>query len=217
MPRSFLQKNNDKIQGAFIFNLPTRVTCPGSTKCCRDICYARCQERFYHHVVPQYRASMYEVAQSSKFKDVIIAALTLELQGSKIRALRIHESGDFFSQDYLDAWVAIIRAFPSISFWAYTKSYMLDFKEALKLKNLNLRYSVDPTTEHLPKQKIARAVVATDKPRGSITCPSALSKGHTIKCVRDCRLCLDTNKTIHFPPHGFFKSHLAQYESNEVN
>jgi len=217
MARSFLQKNNDKIQGAFIFNLPTRITCPGSTKCCRDICYAKCQEKFYHHVVPQYRASMYEMAKSSKFKDILIAALTVETLTSDIRAFRIHESGDFFSQDYLDAWVSIIRAFPQVKFWAYTKSYMLDFKEALKLKNLNLRYSVDPTTEHLPKQKMAKAVVATDRPRGSITCPSTLTKKHAIKCVRDCRLCLDTNKTIHFPPHGFYKSHLAQYESNELN
>jgi len=160
---------------------------------------------------------MYEIAQSSKFKDIMIGAITLETLTSDIRALRIHESGDFFSQDYLDAWVSIIKAFPTFSFWAYTKSYMLDFKEALKLKNLNLRYSVDPTTEHLPKQKMAKAVVATTKPKEAITCPSTMSKKHAIKCVRDCRICLNTNKTIHFPPHGFYKSNLVQYERHYID
>jgi len=212
MSRSFLQKNNEKIQGACIFNLPTRITCPGSTKCCRDICYAKGQERLYHHVVPKYRAAMYEVAQSSKFKDIISAALTIEILSTDIRALRIHESGDFFSQDYLDTWVSIIKSFSQVSFWAYTKSYMLNFKEALKLKNLNLRYSIDPTTIYRPKQNMPLSIVANKKPIGFITCPSVLSKGHAVKCVRDCRICLDTKKNVHFLPHGIFKTHLDNYE-----
>lgn len=50
--------------------------------------------------------------------------------------VRIHDSGDFFSQDYLDAWKAIAAAFPSVIFYAYTKSLHLDIETD---KPLNLR------------------------------------------------------------------------------
>lgn len=37
--------------------------------------------------------------------------------------VRIHESGDFYNQNYLDAWVKVAKAFPNVVFYAYTKSY----------------------------------------------------------------------------------------------
>lgn len=160
---------------------------------------------------------MLEAAQSPNFIDLIITTIRLGLlRGDEVYAVRIHESGDFFSQKYLDAWISIIKAYPSLMFWAYTKSYMLDFSEAVKLPNLVLRYSQDPTTEHYPKQKMSRAIVATTKPKGYITCPSSLSKGHAIQCVKDCRICLDTKKKIHFPPHGIKVKLFAQYERGVV-
>jgi hypothetical protein len=160
---------------------------------------------------------VYEVAKSSKFVDIIKAALSLETLTTDIRVVRIHESGDFFSQDYLDAWIKISKAFPDVMFYTYTKSYMLDFNKALKLPNLNIRYSIDPTTRHYPKQKMSQALVSWYKPDSYITCPSVLSKKHEIKCIRDCRICIDTHKDIHFPPHGIFKKHLDRYESHKVN
>jgi hypothetical protein len=36
--------------------------------------------------------------------------------------IRIHDSGDFYSDDYVDAWLRIIRATPHVTFYAYTKS-----------------------------------------------------------------------------------------------
>jgi hypothetical protein len=35
---------------------------------------------------------------------------------------RIHSSGDFFSQDYFDAWINVARMNPSSIFYAYTKA-----------------------------------------------------------------------------------------------
>lgn len=37
------------------------------------------------------------------------------------RAVRIHDSGDFFTDNYLHAWLTIARAIPNVIFYAYTK------------------------------------------------------------------------------------------------
>ena len=36
--------------------------------------------------------------------------------------VRLHSAGEFFSQDYFDAWVAIATSNPGILFYAYTKA-----------------------------------------------------------------------------------------------
>lgn len=36
--------------------------------------------------------------------------------------VRIHGSGDFYSQDYFDLWLDTCRANPDVTFWAFTKS-----------------------------------------------------------------------------------------------
>jgi len=45
----------------------------------------------------------------------------------KIKQVRIHEAGDFYSQAYLDNWFLIAKEFPGLTFYAYTKSFHLDF------------------------------------------------------------------------------------------
>lgn len=40
----------------------------------------------------------------------------------KAKSVRIHSSGDFFSQKYFDMWLDICRSNPEVEFWAYTKS-----------------------------------------------------------------------------------------------
>lgn len=40
----------------------------------------------------------------------------------KTGIVRIHVGGDFFNQDYFDAWIWVAKAYPEILFYAYTKS-----------------------------------------------------------------------------------------------
>ena len=40
--------------------------------------------------------------------------------------VRLHDSGDFYSQEYLNAWATIAATFPDVIFYAYTKSLHLD-------------------------------------------------------------------------------------------
>lgn len=41
------------------------------------------------------------------------------------RAVRIHDSGDFFSTDYLRTWISIARQVPDVLFYAYTKEVLM--------------------------------------------------------------------------------------------
>jgi hypothetical protein len=56
---------------------------------------------------------------------------------------RIHESGDFYNQEYYDKWIQIINSFPNIHFLAYTKSikYVHESKYEIP-SNLTIRFSV---------------------------------------------------------------------------
>jgi hypothetical protein len=40
-------------------------------------------------------------------------------------AVRIHDSGDFFSREYLLGWIGLANMFPDILFYAYTKEVAL--------------------------------------------------------------------------------------------
>lgn len=62
--------------------------------------------------------------------------------------LRIHEAGDFFSQDYLDAWIEVAKKMPQTLFYAYTVSlpYYMARKDSLP-KNFKMIASMDKNNE----------------------------------------------------------------------
>lgn len=45
-----------------------------------------------------------------------------EIEKNKISILRIHESGDFFTQEYFDAWMNVAKKRPDVLFYCYTKA-----------------------------------------------------------------------------------------------
>lgn len=203
-----IARGNQKIKGALVWSLPSGKTCPGASKLCTMICYAKQSEIQYHNVVPPSRWHNLALTKRKDFPELMIEAL----KRRRSRAMRIHESGDFYSQVYLNKWVVIIKALPDWVFWAYTKSYQLDFTEALSLPNLVLRYSVDATTKKYPAQDMPLAHLSLNHPEGAFECPgTGGSDGQ--KCVRDCRVCLDTELSIWFHPHGTHRKKIERFES----
>jgi hypothetical protein len=66
-------------------------------------------------------------------------------------AIRIHDSGDFFTVDYLNAWLDIARATPDVLFYAYTKEVTM-FREHVTGKapvNFRWVYSMGGRQDHL--------------------------------------------------------------------
>ena len=98
--------------------------------------------------------------------DLILKSLEYyESKNPPIRLFRIHESGDFFSQEYFDAWIKVAEERPGILFYAYTKS--LPFWTARKNKipkNLRLTASAGGTMDELiDKEQFRSAIIVKDK------------------------------------------------------
>lgn len=132
-------RNSDKVR-FLILNLPAILTCPNRTEHCEDACYALKAERAYPGAKKSRQRHFEETLRDSFVADMIE---TIEhhlarkcFQGKKV-VFRIHESGDFYSQEYVDKWIAIINHFAdrkNLVFMAYTKS--LPFFEKWDVKSM---------------------------------------------------------------------------------
>lgn len=119
------------------FNLPAGHTCPQAEACLvkadRETgkmvngpkqefrCYAALNERF-----PAARSSRWKNfdAVRNASKDEIVEFIVNAIPKNAKR-IRIHGSGDFFNQNYFDAWLEVCRQNPEVLFWAFTKSVRL--------------------------------------------------------------------------------------------
>lgn len=80
---------------------------------------------------------------------------------------RIHEGGDFYSNDYMKAWIAVANHFPSTSFYTHTTS--LNFwlsNRASMPKNMRLIASMDKNNEKMimdNKLRYSRVVYSVEQ------------------------------------------------------
>ncbi|MGW1680079.1 GP88 family protein [Saccharopolyspora sp. NPDC002376] len=97
----------------------TYNTCP-SAGICRQVCYARHGTYRWPAVLAKHEANLRFVLDDlAGWEQAVLAELdATKFQG---RWIRVHDSGDFFSDDYLSAWLRIMRARPGVTFYAYTK------------------------------------------------------------------------------------------------
>lgn len=94
-------------------------TCP-SAGICRHVCYARHGTYTWPVVRAKHQANLTFVLDDLRgWEDAMLA----ELGARKFRGawVRIHDSGDFFSDAYTRAWLRIMRGRPEVNFYAYTK------------------------------------------------------------------------------------------------
>ena len=129
-PARLLTQNSEMRQiGVWNWSLPawagrlpdgrTYNTCP-SAGICAQACYARHGTYTWPVVRAKHQANlMYVLDDLTAWQDAMVA----ELGAAKFRDawIRIHDSGDFFSDTYLQAWLGICRAHPDTNFYAYTK------------------------------------------------------------------------------------------------
>lgn len=179
-------KGNRKLPSTtVIFNLPHLVTCPGATDDCKRYCYARKAETAYKQVLP-YR---YRNLEASKQADFATNAINTLKSMRNVNCVRIHESGDFYNQAYVDAWTTVAQALPNLRFTFYTKSYHLfDFSKLRALPNVTAFASIDPTTPLATLKKSIgwqHATVTLDKvPENFFECPGS---------CKSCTHCYEAN------------------------
>lgn len=128
-----------------IWNLPAVITCPYRTKECEIFCYATKAEKAYPTCLPSRERNLAE-SKKAEFAANMTETILQIAKGTKKKNIivRIHESGDFYNQSYVNAWLEIMdncKADKRIKFIAYTKSFK--FFDGVKLpKNFSLRASI---------------------------------------------------------------------------
>lgn len=137
MQRLKFGQGNAKLDEAiWTFSLPAGYTCPGARECLSKAdrntgtirdgrntlfrCYAASMEARR----PSVRASRWHnlellraCSSTAETTRLILASLS-----SYAGVVRVHDSGDFFTQAYFDAWVEVARQRPRTTFYAYTKA-----------------------------------------------------------------------------------------------
>jgi ferredoxin len=180
-----LVKGNSKLHNILIFDLPSVKTCLNCDDC-KDKCYAKKAEVQYADT-EIYRQTNYHLFLNKPelLKQLIVEQLT----NTKMSVVRIHSSGDFFSQSYIDFWNDIIAMFPSIQFYVYTKvDSILDFTAIKQNSNFNLISSFINGKLNFGSIDYCNELKAEHK---AFICP--VTSGKDIKCGLQCKYCITKN------------------------
>ena len=128
-PYNYLTQNSKmkKMSGPKTFNwgIPAYKsasgfkTCPNAAACITG-CYATQGAYLFSNVAKIFEKRL-TLALSAEF----ITTIDAELKRRKVGRLRIHDSGDFFSAEYLNRSIEVMRRNPDVQFYAYTKMFTL--------------------------------------------------------------------------------------------
>ena len=131
---------------------------------CANFCYARNGTYLFRNVRQRHIANLEYVLEEP---EAWFAQMLEEVQKPRMRGkhIRIHDSGDFFSEDYLRLWLKIARLTPDVNFYCYTKEVAL-FKRIVEPDcppNFRYLYSMGGKQDHLiDKTKDRHAEVFPD-------------------------------------------------------
>jgi len=174
-----------------VWNLPAVLTCPSASEWCLTNCYNADERTEKFPLDLWYKNLLYFQQNKDELQGVMLHTL---LQPEKRIAVRIHSSGDFFSEEYIDFWRGIISQTPNVRYWSYTRSWtdraLLNRLEKLKsLNNIQLFASWDNTMPEPPKgwRKSIVYDELTANPIGGIVCPE--QNGSVPNCAT-CNYCI---------------------------
>lgn len=84
-------------------------------------CFSASQEVLFPALYKARKHNLDSILLCQNNKDRIVELISLSLP-KKAKAIRIHVSGDFITQNYFDAWCEVAKMYPDMIFYAYTKS-----------------------------------------------------------------------------------------------
>jgi hypothetical protein len=128
----YLKNTNKKLgRGIYAFDLPAVVSCPDSDKCFNP-CYANKGTFLFKSTK---RSNTYNYAIALHDLKYLQEQLINEINKKKIKVIRIHSSGDFYSKEYFLMWCNIAEI-TGISIFTYSKAPQI---EGIKVPgNLNI-------------------------------------------------------------------------------
>ena len=150
-------KSTSKEMGLRVFNfgIPAyksatgKLTCPFADKCVK-YCYAQKGAYTWGNVKPAFERR-YEISKQDDFVEIMIE----EIVKKKVDYLRVHDSGDYYSNEYIYKWFAIANALPNVRFYSYTKSIPLFLDKKIP-ENLDIIFSEGSKKDELIDVSIHR-------------------------------------------------------------
>jgi len=173
-----------------IFDLPAGRVCPAARDCHSWVnvdqygkrtiqdgkftefrCYAASQEVLFTNLYKKRLHNLNlikEALKEDQLKNSLFSTISLivrsieQYETKKIKKIRVHSSGDFFSMAYLDSWVAVAKIKPHLKFYFYSKSLNLFLNKKLP-SNMFLTCSMGGLYDHLIPHFKRYAVVVYSK------------------------------------------------------
>tara|TARA_B100001250_G_C19734542_1_gene760140 strand:+ start:588 stop:1196 length:609 start_codon:yes stop_codon:yes gene_type:complete len=139
----------------FNFGIPAyksasgRLTCPFAKECIK-FCYARKGAYIWSNVSPAFE-KRYQITLQHDF----VRHMSEEIEIKRPDYIRVHDSGDYYSREYLMKWLEIAAIHPHIRFYSYTNC--VDMLKKVDLpENYDIIYSDSGKQKHLINRKIDR-------------------------------------------------------------
>ena len=219
------------------YNTRAILDCPFRSKGCERICYATKG----NHTKPSVKGSRIHSAEESHredFTEAIVYTVRVEKQSKRykdaIMLIRIHESGDFYSLQYLRKWVWAwneLEHDDGVQFVFYTKSFpfflMLTDEEKgiinrmLSSGKLAINWSIDDTTSQEQKLAYLKCVATFPKANTYICTEHVEDVEHDNVCdCADCAKCgtcnKGTGKKTVVKIHSASKADMVEYRKNKA-
>lgn len=166
-PKKLLSQNSElRPDGIYNWTLPAFAiklnngknfnVCPNAGACA-SFCYARNGTYLFKNVRSRHIQNLEYILEEPKRW---FAQMFNEVNQPKMlnKYVRIHDSGDFFSEEYLKMWLLIAELTPQVTFYCYTKEVSL-FKKVVEPncpKNFRYLYSMGGKEDHLINKETDR-------------------------------------------------------------
>jgi hypothetical protein len=167
MLKKLLSQNSElRPDGIFNWSLPAFAiklndgtnfnVCP-SAGACASFCYARNGTYLFSNVRGRHIQNLeYTLYHLEEWQQQMLS----EVQHKKMvgKHVRIHDAGDFYSDEYLLAWLEIARQTPEVTFYCYTKE-VSRFKRLVEPNcptNFRYLYSMGGKEDHLVNKEVDR-------------------------------------------------------------
>ena len=187
----FLKNGNKKLGNKiYSFDLPAVVSCPNSDICFKT-CYANKGTFLYGgNNAKQSNTFNYTIALNDL--KYLQKELIKEIIKKKIKVIRIHSSGDFFSKEYFLMWCNIAKHFKDLNIFTYSKAPQINnLKIPGNLNIINSFINID-NTNYLNYGTYKDISKMRAKIKG-IICPVTIGK--KIDCSA-CKYCITKNKVL---------------------
>jgi len=166
-PLKLLTQNSElRPDGIFNWSLPAFAitltngknfnVCP-QAGACASFCYARNGTYLFKNVRGRHIANLEYILEEPErwFTQMLEEVSRPKMEGKHIR---IHDAGDFFSEEYLQMWLKIASLTPKVTFYCYTKEVSL-FKRIVEPNcpsNFRYLYSLGGKEDYLINKETDR-------------------------------------------------------------